>query len=128
MQLFNKFNVLQVLREFRLPKGAQVKSEIGTASATAGAATLDRPTGIVTSEAVTTAAAAAYTLTLTNSKIKATDIVLATIANGTNSAGVPLLSRVTPGNGSVVFVIQNGHAANAFNGTLKVSYAVLSAV
>lgn len=96
-----------------------------TATATAGAATLSKTSGKVTSEALTTAAAAAYTLTITNTTIAATDLVFASVANGTNSAGVPVISRVTPGSGSVVIVVQNEHASAAFNGTIVVSFMVV---
>jgi hypothetical protein len=96
-----------------------------TASATAGAATLHQPSGVITSEALTTAAAAVYTLTLTNDKIVATDIVLVSLGNGTNSAGHPHVLTVTPAAGSVVIVVRNTHASAALNGTLKIAFAVV---
>jgi hypothetical protein len=95
------------------------------ATAVAGAATLNKQSGIITSEALTTAAAAAYTLTLTNSVVSTSSRVLVSVANGTNAAGIPVLSTVTPGSGSVVIVIYNLHAADALNGTLKVSFVVV---
>lgn len=96
-----------------------------TAAATAGAATLNQPSGVITSEALTTAAAATYTLTLTNSKIVATDIVLVSLGNGTNAAGAPVITTVTPAAGSVVVVVKNVHASAALNGTLTFSYSVV---
>lgn len=95
-----------------------------TATAVAGAVTLNAMMGKITTEALTTAAAAAYTLTITNDRIVAVDHVYVSIANGTNSAGVPIVSRVTCAAGSVAIVISNEHAANAFNGTLIVSFKV----
>lgn len=96
----------------------------GTATATAGAATLNADKGKITSEALTTAQDATYTLTITNDKIVATDIVMVSIANGTNTQGTPTLLRVTPGASSIVVVIANAHAsAQALNGTLVVSFA-----
>jgi hypothetical protein len=89
-----------------------------TASATSGAATLNQPSGIVTSEALTTAAAATYTLTLTNNKVAATDIVQVTLANGTNSAGAPVLSTSTVTDSTVTVVVKNVHVSAALNGTL----------
>jgi hypothetical protein len=97
----------------------------GLGTAVAGAATLHRQAGVVTTEALSTAAAAVYTLTLTNNRIRSTDIVLVSVQNGTNSAGDPTVLRVTPANGSVVITIKNTHAANALNGTLKISFASL---
>lgn len=96
-----------------------------TATATTGAATLAKSAGVITSEALTTAAAAAYTLTLTNSTIAAADQVFVSVQNGTNTAGVPLVSTVTPAAGSVAIKIHNGHATDAFNGTIKIAFMVL---
>ena len=97
-----------------------------TATATAGAATLNKTSGKITSESLTTAAAAAYTLTLTNSTIAATDIVFASVANDTNSAGIPIVGRVTPGSGSVTILVENQHASAAFNGTIVISFMVVN--
>lgn len=96
-----------------------------TATASAGAATLNMAAGKITSESLTTAAAAAYTLTLTNSKVAAADMVFASVANGTNTQGVPIVSKVTPATGSAVIIVQNNHASEAFNGTIKVSFVVV---
>lgn len=96
-----------------------------TASATSGAATLNQPSGVITSEALTTAAAATYTLTLTNTKIVATDIVLVSVAYGTATAGAPVVQLVTPGAGSVVVILKNVHASSALDGTVKISFAVV---
>lgn len=99
----------------------------GTATATAGAATLNAESGVVTSESITTAAAASYTLTITNDKIKATDMVMASVAMGTATTGEPVISRVTPANGSLVIIVRNNAAAAALNGTIKVSFVAFKA-
>lgn len=96
-----------------------------TATATAGAATLNKNSGVITTEALTTAADAEYELTLTNSTIGASDIVLASVQYGTSAAGVPVITRVTPASGSVKIRVLNAHASAAFDGTLKISFAVL---
>ena len=96
-----------------------------TASATAGAATLHQPSGVITSESLTTAQNADYTLTLTNNKVTASDIVQVTIGNGTNSAGSPVLRTVAVAANTITVVIRNMHAsAAAFNGTLKVFFTI----
>lgn len=95
----------------------------GTATATAGAATLNNRFGVITSEALTTAQNLFYTLTVTNSAIAATDMVFASVANGTNTQGTPMIVRVTPAAGSLVIIVCNKHAsAEALNGTLKIAY------
>lgn len=98
-----------------------------TATASAGAATLNKNSGVITTESLTTAATAEYTLTLTNDQIAATDIVLANIVGGTNSAGAPVIRQAVPAAGSVVITVRNVHGTNALNGTLKIAFAVLKA-
>lgn len=110
----------QATQNHALPGNLRLSS--GTATATAGAATLNNKAGKVTSESLSTAAAAAYTLTVTNSTVAATDVCFASVAYGTSSAGVPMVSRVTPGSSSLVIVVTNEHASNAFNGTIVVSF------
>ena len=104
------------------PNSLAIDTGTKTATAVAGAATLNKGSGVVTSEALTTAAGATYTLTLTDSAIAATDEVFASVQNGTNAAGLPEIATVTPGAGSVVIVVHNDHATAALNGTLKVTY------
>lgn len=96
----------------------------GTATATAGAATLDNRFGKITTEALTTAQNANYTLTITNASIRASDLVFASVANGTNTQGTPIIVRVTPANGSLEIIVRNAHdSVQALNGTLVVSFA-----
>lgn len=95
-----------------------------TATATAGAVTLSKTSGVITSEAITTAAGATYTLTLTNTKIAATSVVLASVNLGAGTGGTPAIASVTPGAGSVVIVVQNIHASAAFNAAIKIVFAV----
>jgi hypothetical protein len=123
--------VLTYLGATSIPAGTrvslQVELGVRTAAATAGAATLNQLKGKITSEALTTAAGAAYTLTLTNSEIAANDIVLVSVANGTNTQGVVVQGLVTPAAGSCVITVQNEHASQALNGTLVVSFSVIKA-
>jgi len=109
----------------RPPGGLALDSGTKTVAAVAGAATLNKFSGVVTSEALVTAAAATYTLTLTNSMIAAADQVFVSIGNGTNSAGSPQVQSVTEAAGSVVIVIRNAHLTEALNGTLRIKFATL---
>lgn len=100
----------------------------GTATATAGAATLNNRFGKITTESLTTAQNGNYTLTITNSAIVASDLCFASVANGTNTQGTPIIVRVTPANGSLVVIVRNAHdSAQALNGTLVVTFAALGA-
>ena len=107
------------------PEALAIGSGTKTTAATAGAATLNKLSGKITTEALTTAAGASYTLTITNSLITAADIPFASVAFGTNTTGNTVISRVTPGAGSLTIVIRNIDAAVAFNGTLVVSFGTL---
>lgn len=98
----------------------------GGVVATAGAATATTQRGYVTTESLTTAAAAKYTLTLTNAKIAASSFVVVGVENGTNTQGIPVVATVkVPAAGSVVIDVYNLHATVALNGTLLISFAIL---
>lgn len=101
---------------------SKVDTGTKTAAATSGAATLNKNAGVITSEALTTAAGATYTLTLTDTTIAAADQVFASAALGTATTGMPAVTTVTPGAGSLVVIVQNIHASAALNGTIKVAF------
>lgn len=107
-----------------LPRSGGLGVANYTAAATAGAATLHASSGTITSEALTTLAAAEYTLTLTNNKIGVNDIILWSVGNGTNT-GTPGAGGVSPAAGSAVFTVTN-LGAGAFDGTIKVRYLIVS--
>lgn len=111
---------------FKQSAGGTSTRDNGTATAVAGAATLSKNAGIITTESVVTAAGAIYTLTLTNTLIKSTDLVMASVQYGTNSQGDPDVLTIAPATGSVVIKVKNTHATLAFNGTLKITYVVYS--
>ena len=95
------------------------------ATSTAGAVTLNNASaGMITTESVSTAAGGTYSLTITSNLIKATSLVMATVTLGTATTGAGVVSHVTPANGSVVIKVQNIHASAAFNGTLKIGFAI----
>ena len=105
---------------------AQVHLGVGTKIATAsgGSATLNSMSGVVTTESLSTAAGAEYTLTLTNADVAAADQVFASVAYGGSTAGTPIVAMVTPAAGSVAILIHNINASVAVNGSLKISFAV----
>jgi hypothetical protein len=93
-----------------------------TATAVAGAATLNKTAGVVTSESLTTAVGAIYTLTLTDTAIASTDQVMATVQPGTSTTGTPSITTVDPAAGQLVIKVKNIDSTNAFNGTLLISF------
>ncbi len=98
-----------------------------TGTGVGGAVTVANLWAKVTTASLTTAAAANYTLTVTNVKVSAADIVFASVANGSNTAGTPAIVTVTPAAGSLVIVITNSHSGDAFDGTLVVSFGAFGA-
>lgn len=96
-----------------------------TATSTTGAATLNAESGTITTEALTTAAQASYTFTLTNSSIVATSIILAVVDKGTATTGGLVQAYTTPAAGSAVMIFQNPGSA-AVNGTVKIRFLVIT--
>ncbi|MGC2661794.1 MAG: hypothetical protein WA324_27870 [Bryobacteraceae bacterium] len=97
----------------------------GTATSTAGAATINHQAGVVTTEALTTAAAAAYAFTYTDSRITTASVVLVQLMGGTNTTrGIEC--RAIPSSGSAAISIYNNNVAGtALNGTLIFGVVVI---
>lgn len=106
-----------------------IATEVGTATASSAAATLNDLAGLITSEALTTAQNAIYALALTNSKIAAGDLVFASVQDGTNTQGTPMIGQIKPAAGSCTIEVINKHAsAEALNGTIKIAFWVVKAL
>lgn len=97
----------------------------GTATSTAAAATINHQAGVITTEALTTAAASAYAFTLTNNRITAASIVLVMLMGGTNTTrGIEC--RAIPSAGSAAISLYNNNVAGtALNGTLIFGFVVI---
>ena len=109
--------------------GGQMTGELlldrGTATSTAGAATINHQAGVVTTESLTTASGAAYAFTLTNSRIASTSIVLCQLLGGTNTKH-GLSFTAVPGAGSAaISILNNDISAAALNGTLIFGFEVI---
>lgn len=104
----------------RLPQAPQ------TAQAAAGVAALNCDSGIVTTEALVTAAGGTYTLTLGCNQATPASIIVAQLSNGTNTQGDPEMPRVVSGDGKITFTVINRHATQALNGNLQVRFAVFN--
>lgn len=106
--------------------GVPTASVLQTGTDASNAVTLNATKGTVTTESLTTAAAATFTSTLTDSTITAASQVYVSVGLGTSTTGVPVLSTVAPAAGSVVIKILNAAASAAFNGTLTYSFLVVN--
>lgn len=107
--------------------GGLFNSDSGTATASAGTATLNKMAGKVTTNSMSTSPLNSFVLTINNSTIASTDMVFASVTNGTITTGIPLIGYITPGSGSVVIRIFNADSVNSFNGTVVVSFFVVKA-
>lgn len=103
----------------------ELSADISMATASSGAATCNHQLCVITSEALTTAAAADYTLTLTNTFIDTGCAVFVTIGNGTNTTAPAYAHSVAVTADSVVILVRNAHASAALNGTIKITVLVV---
>jgi len=87
---------------------------------------LDAIAGTITTVSTTLAAAAEADFVVTNSKVAATDVVVANIKS-TASAGTPLVSVVAVAAGSFTVRITNLHASAALDNTLLINFVVVKA-
>jgi len=92
-------------------------------TSTVHAATSNTIAGVVTTEALTTAAGATYTFTLTDSLITTATVMQVGMYSLSNTGGAISLTSVTPASGSVVFVFTNT-GTTAFNGTMNIVFHV----
>lgn len=100
----------------------------GSATSTAHAATINSNGGQITTESLTTAHAAEYTMTVTDANISAASVVVASVANAAASGNTtaPIsVAEITPAAGSCTINILNGHASAALNGKIVISYAIV---
>jgi hypothetical protein len=99
----------------------------GIGTSTASAATVNTQNGVITTEALTTAAGATYVMTLTSNVIKVGSVVQTSVGNGTNTACGLVPISITPAAGSAVMVLQNV-GLTALNGTMKIGFTVFNIV
>ena len=104
-----------------LPVDGNLRFSCGTATAAASAATLNNKCGVITTESLTTLTGSEYTLTLTNSTVASSDILLASLSYGTSTTGVPVIVRVISGTGSAGIVVRLLTTA-VLNGTLQIKF------
>lgn len=105
---------------------ASIAAELfaNTATSTVHAATLNTVAGLITTEALTTAAGGTYTFTLTNSLLVAGAAApQIQIRSGTNTGGGFTVTSVTNATGSCAIVITNS-GTTALNGTILIAFHV----
>lgn len=95
-------------------------SQVGSSSPT-----INQPSGTITSATFTTAALGTASIALTNSYITSTSKVFVSM-QGYAGTGTPILSSITPANGSVAIKFYNAHATVALNAAITVDFLVVN--
>jgi hypothetical protein len=109
------------LRDLYLLDGLRVP--VNTVTGAALAATLNKRSGIITTEALTTAAATSLTYTLTNNQIAAGDLVFAWIA-ASPGAGEPIITACNANAGNAAIRVRNIGTV-ALNNTINIAFVVI---
>lgn len=94
----------------------------GTESA--NAVTASGQSGVITTSALTTAAAGSYAITWTNTLIAAGSAIQLTLMGGTNTVK-SIQFQAVPGAGSATLTIYNIDAADALDGTIILAYTII---
>ncbi|HEY1750383.1 MAG TPA: hypothetical protein VGG29_03920 [Caulobacteraceae bacterium] len=106
--------------------GGSMSADKGAATANSAgsyAVTINKMAGVVTTDSLSTAAGASQAITITDSQVTASSLVLVSRVGGTDTAGTPILKAV-PGAGTITLTVANNHASAAFNGTFVVDFLV----
>ncbi len=106
--------------------GDELNDKPGAVTCATNAATLNKRAGIITSEALTTAAGSAQALTITCNQCAVGDLIFVDVQGGTSTTGSAEM-KVVPGAGSFVITLTNRHASAAFNGTFIIAYQIVKA-
>lgn len=115
-------NVVKKNSTNQLASGADLLLDKGTATESSHAVTINHQSGVITTTSLTTAQFATETITMTNSFVATTSVVLACIMGGTNTTGGVSISA-TAANGSSVIVLTNNNSS-ALNGTVIIGFVV----
>lgn len=111
-----------------MTKISAAEIDLGTDAQTcvSNAATTTKNAAIITSESLTTAHTASQALAITKTGVVAGDVATAQIIGGTNSGGLPGISKVVCTANTVTISLTNYAAStNAFNGTFIIGLQIL---
>ena len=88
--------------------------------------TINKQSGIVTTDTLLTAAGEPYTLIIQNSLVSTTSKVLMTMNGDNTSSGIAMFINAVPLTGVIYVVIRNIHASDALNSWVKLSFLVVN--
>ena len=110
--------------------GLVTVGDSGTASCTGtgatSTATSSKQVSLLTTASLTTAAGSTHTITLTNTKVTANSVFSMYVTRASATTGVPYVTKITPGSGTVDIEITNIHPSAAINGTLRVAVGLVA--
>ncbi len=107
--------------------GKTLNLDSGTVILSSQAGALPPSAGVITTESLSTAAAASQDLVITmTGLVAAGDLAFVQWAGGTNTAGTPLFKAVCTTN-TVTITVYNKHASAAFSGTFILNLWVVKA-
>lgn len=104
--------------------GSEIILDKGTGTEASNAVTINHQSGVITSSSLTTAGGGTYVITLTNSFVATSSVVLVGWMGGTNTVANFTVSA-TAASGSSVITIHNNTAATSLNGTIIIGFTVL---
>jgi len=104
--------------------GSSIILAKGTSTEAANAVTVSANAGVITTSALTTAAAGTYAITFTNTFIAADSVVHVTLMGGTNTTPGVSVSATADAGTSIITITNNDAAAAALNGTLILGFSV----
>jgi D-alanyl-D-alanine carboxypeptidase len=103
----------------------EVNLDADAVTLSSNAGTITKNAARITTESLSTAHTASQALTITKTGVAAGDLAFATISGGTNSAGLPGISKVVCTSNTVTITLTNYAAStNAFNGTFIIDLLV----
>jgi hypothetical protein len=98
---------------------------ITTGTSASNAVTVTGQLAVITTEALTTAAGADYTLTITDTRVDAGCAAFFSVAQGSTAGGPYLVHNVVITDDQIVIKVRNLHATVAANGALTIYMLVL---
>jgi len=103
---------------------SNLKLDKAAGTEAANAVTISKQSGVITTSSLTAAAGASYVITLTNTLIATSSVVLVTVMGGTNTRK-NFNVEATAAAGSSVITIYNSEPVNALNGTIIIGFLVV---
>lgn len=96
-----------------------------TVTTTALAGTLNKVSGTIITNGLTTAAGALDTITITNNLVSVTSNILVWVVDAADTAGLPVIIYTAASAGSFTITIGNAHSVNALDGPITLKFIVL---